>query len=228
MNEIWTPAAEQAAYLQLTQGLNALEINVDESKLQQLMSYLALLLKWNRAYNLTALKTAEQMVSLHLLDSLSIAPYLESPQPIKLLDVGTGAGLPGLVLAILFPHWQIVLLDSNGKKMRFLFQVKSSLNLDNVTLVNQRVELYDDSPFELISSRAFASIDHMVSSCKHLLAKNGRFVAMKGQFPQQELDEAMAACEQLHLEQSYKISLPKEDVQRHLLMLKMHDYQGVV
>lgn len=222
MQATFNTPEEQQAFIQLTDGISQLGLSVNDEQLTKLMSYLQHLLKWNQAYNLTALKTAQQMVSLHLLDSLAIIPYLSKTNAASLLDVGTGAGLPGVVLAIMFPHWRIALLDSNGKKMRFLFQVKSSLKLDNVELVNERVESYHAQAFELISSRAFASITNMVSGCQHLLTESGYFVAMKGQYPEQELNEAIEQNPSLELEQNYKIELPNEDAQRHLLMLKIN------
>lgn len=221
METILSEVEKQNALVQLKDGIKHLNLDVSDFQIQQLIHYLELLLKWNKAYNLTALKRVEQMVSLHLLDSLSIVPYLADKKNISLIDVGTGAGLPGIVLAIMFPDWQVTLLDSNGKKMRFLFQVKSSLKLNNVELENKRVESYDSKQFDLVSSRAFASIGNMVSVCQHLLSQTGCFIAMKGQYPQQELDEALKQHSGLMLEDTHKIELPNEQAQRHLLMLNL-------
>ena len=155
---------------------------------QQIMQYLDLLQRWNQVFNLTAIRDVYDMVSLHILDSLSIAPYLLGP---RILDVGTGAGLPGIPLAITHPSKTFVLLDSNNKKTRFLTQVQLELGLKNITVVQARCEDYlpPDGGYDSIVSRAFSSIAVMLASTQHLLAKDGLFIAMKGIYPEQELRE---------------------------------------
>lgn len=224
MSALLSLTQQQHAQTLLRQGAQDLGIGMNSAQLQQLLTYLQQLLKWNKAYNLTAIKDYQQMVSLHLLDSLAIVPYVQKLTPKQrpsLLDVGTGAGLPGVVLAIMLPHWHITLLDSNGKKMRFLFHIKSLLQLP-IALVNERAEAYHAQQYDFISTRAFAALDKIVASCTHLLHDDGCFIAMKGQYPQAELDAAMAQQAALKLEQSIKLQVPNESVERHLLVLKLN------
>ncbi len=213
----------QQAKTLLLQGANTIGIEINEQQQQHLLNYLQQLLKWNKAYNLTAIKDYQQMIRLHLLDSLAIVPHIQqlnSTHNPRLLDVGTGAGLPGVIFAIMLPHWHISLLDSNGKKMRFLFHIKTSLQLP-LTLVNERVESYHTQPFDFISSRAFAALDKMVANCSHLLLPQGYFIAMKGQYPQTELDTATTKEKRLKLIQSKKINVPNESAERHFLALQL-------
>ncbi|WP_298627369.1 16S rRNA (guanine(527)-N(7))-methyltransferase RsmG [uncultured Legionella sp.] len=151
-----------------------------------LMHYLLLLKKWNAAYNLTAVRDLESMINKHLLDSLAIIPWLKGNH---ILDVGTGPGLPGIPLAIAQPEKQFVLLDSNGKKIRFLNEVKRQLNLKNLEIVQFRVENYHPAQgFDTVTSRAFSSLDQMIHWTQHLIAKDGIWLAMKGRYPDTELD----------------------------------------
>jgi len=166
----------------LKNGLSELGLTIDSIKLEQ---YLELLHKWNHAYNLTAIRDLESMVSKHILDSLAILPFVNGE---SLLDVGTGAGLPGIPLAIAAPNLKIVLLDSNGKKIRFLQEVKRQLKLDNVEIIQSRVESYHpDILFDILTSRAFSSIDQMLNLTRHLIAPDGMWVLMKGLRPDDEL-----------------------------------------
>lgn len=199
----------------LMRGAAQLDIKLSDQQADLLMGYLELLHKWNRAYNLTAIRDPSAMVDLHLLDSLAVQPHLGSATHI--LDVGTGPGLPGMVLAALNPQCHFTLLDSNGKKTRFMFQARTSLGLENVTIVNDRVEAYHpDVPFDMIASRAFASLSDMVTWCRHLLAPGGCYLAMKGQYPQQEL-EALPA--DVALASAAIVEVPGVEGQRHLLRL---------
>lgn len=196
----------------LRSGISKLPIEVSAIQYEQLVAYLDLMIKWNKAYNLTAVRDPLQMVTRHLLDSLSILTFL--PQG-RILDVGTGGGLPGVVLAIMCPGREIHLLDSNGKKTRFLFQVKTALGLDTMVIHHERVERFrDDRGFDVIVSRAFASLQDMVSGCRHLLGAQGSFLAMKGQFPRDEL----AALDGLvELKASHELHVPGLNEQRNLL-----------
>lgn len=168
----------------LRAGLKTLNQD-DHSSINQYLQYILLLHKWNRAYNLTAIRDVNLMVSLHLLDSLAILPWVNGS---RVLDVGTGAGLPGVPLAIANPSWHVVLLDSNGKKIRFLNEVKRALSLDNIEPIQTRVENYR-SPhlFDTITSRAFSSVDAFLKQTRHLKAPNGICLAMKGRYPENEL-----------------------------------------
>jgi len=169
---------------ELARGIDELGLVLNPETQQKLLSYLLLLQKWNKVYNLTAIRNAEQMISHHLLDSLAVLPHL---WPGRWLDVGCGAGLPGLVLAIARPDWKFTLLDSNSKKTSFVQQAIIELNLHNVVVNCARVEdMRTDEKFDGIISRAFAETADFVTLTRHLLAKEGRWAAMKGT-PEQEL-----------------------------------------
>ena len=201
---------------ELVHGSSVLGIALDEQNQNLLLEYVELLAKWNRAYNLTAVRAPARMISRHLLDSLAIAQHLPGQ---RLLDVGTGAGLPGIPLAILFPEREFHLLDSNGKKTRFLFQVKTALGLDNITIHRQRVETFSPNAlFDVVLSRAFASLQDMASACRHLLAGGGYFLAMKGSFPEGELKAVAALC---RVQSVSSIVVPGLDEQRHLITLTL-------
>ncbi|CAM2744516.1 16S rRNA (guanine(527)-N(7))-methyltransferase RsmG [Legionella worsleiensis] len=166
----------------LDSGLQQCHLNSVGDSLWQ---YLLLLKKWNTAYNLTAVRKPEEMISKHLLDSLAVIPWLKGT---RILDVGTGAGLPGVPLAIAQPDKQFVLLDSNGKKIRFLNEVKRQLDLENLEIVQSRVENYHPARgFDTVTSRAFSSLDQMIYWTQHLIADNGIWLAMKGRYPDTEL-----------------------------------------
>lgn len=169
---------------QLADGLAAQGTALDETQQATLVAYLALLFKWNRAYNLTAVRDPAQMVSRQLLDSLAILPYVQGP---RVLDVGTGAGLPGIPLAIARPDLQFTLLDSNGKKIRFVRQAILELGLGNVSAEQQRVEQYrPPAPFDTITSRAFAELKEFVALTGQLLAPGGQWLAMKAALAEDE------------------------------------------
>jgi 16S rRNA (guanine527-N7)-methyltransferase len=173
------------AQKKLSEGLQALGLPSEPAKVARLLEFLVLLAKWNRAYNLTAIDDPLEMVSRHLLDSLSIAPHLCGQ---RILDVGSGAGLPGIPLAIWFPEREFHLLDSNGKKIRFLFQAKVALALTNVTVHQARAEALDDAQgFDCVTSRAFASLADMIRVSGHLLAPGGCLLAMKGSPDEEEV-----------------------------------------
>ncbi len=197
-------------------GCDALQLAVDARQQERLLEYIALLSRWNQTYNLTAVRDEAQMVSRHLLDSLAIAPFLTGQ---RLLDVGTGAGLPGVPLALLFPEREFHLLDSNGKKTRFLFQVKTALSLDNIIVHQARVESFRGvEPFETVLSRAFASLQDMVHGCRHLLAPGGRILAMKGAYPTQELAAMGQASADIVV---HPLVVPDLGEQRHLVEIAL-------
>ncbi|GLR64843.1 16S rRNA (guanine(527)-N(7))-methyltransferase RsmG [Marinospirillum insulare] len=198
----------------LRSGLKEMQIDASELQLSQLLSYLQLLIKWNKAYNLTAVRDPIEMIYRHLLDSLSILPYVQAGE---LTDVGSGAGLPGIPLAIMKPDLQVLSLDSNGKKTRFQFQVKATLNLTNFDVQQVRAEaLQLSTRSKQLVSRAFASLKDFVNLTKPLAAKDARWLAMKGLYPEDELAELPEGyiCEQEHL-----LQVPREEGQRHLLVL---------
>ena len=197
---------------ELVYGLEKLGLITTDCQRDSLLEYLNLLIKWNKIYNLTAVRDPVQMVTRHLLDSLSIAPWCMGQ---RLIDVGTGAGLPGIPLAILYPAKDVHLLDSNSKKTRFLVQVKSALGLNNISVHHARVESFIPTErYDVVLSRAFASLVDMVGSCEHLLSESGQFLAMKGTLP--ELDLASLAN---YVADVHELTVPSLDEQRHLIIL---------
>ncbi|MCF2858438.1 16S rRNA (guanine(527)-N(7))-methyltransferase RsmG [Pseudoalteromonas sp. SMS1] len=202
----------------LLEQLNALlsktDITLTENQKQQLVDYVGLLDKWNKAYNLTSVRDPKEMMVKHILDSLVVAPHLKGKHYI---DVGTGPGLPGIVLAIALPDTEFVLLDSLGKRVRFLTQVKHALGLKNVTPVQSRVEEYQPSvKLDGVLSRAFASLQDMVQWCTHLIDTSGRFLALKGMYPQDELN---SLPDGISLEQNITLQVPNLEGERHLIIL---------
>ncbi|UEQ04261.1 16S rRNA (guanine(527)-N(7))-methyltransferase RsmG [Halomonas profundus] len=197
----------------LDQGLTQLGIAVDEHQRQQLLGLLALLHKWNRAYNLTAVRNVDDMVSRHVLDSAAVLPYVQGP---RLLDVGAGPGLPGIVLAILAPQLDVTLLDSNGKKVRFQRQAVMELGLENVTPVQARVEQFEAAAFDQVISRAFASLVDFVTLTRQLPSADGQWLAMKGPGADDELRDLPAG---IRLYQRHLLEVPFEAAQRQLLIL---------
>lgn len=169
----------------LAEGITEMSLDVDASKQEKLLAYMALLQKWNKIYNLTAIRDAEEMVRLHLLDSLSVLPYVQGK---NLLDVGSGGGLPGIVLAVVKPELQVTTIDTVQKKAIFMRQVKGELALHNLNVVYGRVEDYQpEEKFEMIISRAFSELALFIKLTRHLIAPHGRWLAMKGQILQDEM-----------------------------------------
>lgn len=200
--------------LRLERGAAELGVVLSAEQVTLLLDYLAEFARWNRAYNLSAVRDIDKMLGRHLLDSLAVAPHIHGQ---RLIDVGTGGGLPGIVLAICFPQKHFTLLDSNGKKTRFLFHVKTQLGLDNVQVENTRVEnLRPAELFDGVISRAFASLADMTLWCDHLINQTGRFYAMKGVFPADEL-ASIGHSHQVH--EQVSLCVPGEEGERHLLIL---------
>ena len=191
------------------------QLKLTNTQIEQLIQYVELLVKWNKAYNLTSVRDPQEMLVKHILDSLVVGEKLQGEY---FIDVGTGPGLPGIPLAILYPHKKFVLLDSLGKRITFLRQVVFQLKLKNVTPVQARVENYQADPvFDGVLSRAFASITDMVTWCNHLIDENGHFYALKGQYPQNEI---LLLPENIEVCQSYKLNVPQLTGERHLIELK--------
>ncbi|AHL77586.1 16S rRNA methyltransferase [Stutzerimonas stutzeri] len=209
---------EYARYAgELKQGACVLDIHLSEIQQAQLLAYLALLNKWNKAYNLTAVRDPAEMVSRHLLDSLSVAPYV-AHHGSRWLDVGSGGGMPGIPLAILFPERTFTLLDSNGKKTRFLTQVKLELKLANLEVVHSRVEQFrPEHPYTGITSRAFSSLSDFADWTRHLGNLDTHWLAMKGVQPD---DELQALPADFQLERCLVLKVPGCQGQRHLLILR--------
>lgn len=189
-------------------------LNVSDEQQQQLLGFVAMLNKWNKAYNLTSVRDPEQMLIRHIMDSLVVSPHLKGQ---RFIDVGTGPGLPGIPLAILNPDKEFVLLDSLGKRIRFQKQVHIELKLKNIQSVESRVEAFQDPQgFDGVLSRAFASVADMLSWCQHLPAQNGVFYALKGQLNPEELT---GIPEGYSIRESIELKVPQLDEQRHLLII---------
>ncbi|GIU52986.1 MULTISPECIES: 16S rRNA (guanine(527)-N(7))-methyltransferase RsmG [Shewanella] len=199
---------------QLKTYLAETNISATETQQQQLVGFVTMLNKWNKAYNLTSVRDPEQMLIRHVMDSLVVSPYLKGQ---RFIDVGTGPGLPGIPLAILNPDKEFVLLDSLGKRIRFQKQVQFELKINNITSVESRVEAYEpEQKFDGVISRAFASIEDMLTWCHHLPADNGQFYALKGQLSETELTSIPT---EFDVVETITLTVPKLDEQRHLLKL---------
>ena len=196
-------------------GLKKLGLDLPEAVRDGLVAYVQMLDKWNKAYNLTAIRDPREMVTRHLLDSLAVVPHFHA---LRIIDVGTGGGLPGIPLALVFPDREFVLLDSNSKKTRFLVQARSELGLQNVTVVHSRVEDYQsEQPFDAVITRAFASVADILTGSRHLLKAGGEFLAMKGVMP---ADELASLPPGFHLQEVIALKVPGlEREQRHLLRI---------
>ena len=202
----------------LQQGLQALQLDFSPGIQTQILNYLELLAQWNRVYNLTAVREVMDMVPKHVLDSLAILPYIYGT---RILDVGTGAGLPGLLLAITRPDWQCVLLDRSAKKIRFVRQAVIELNLENVETVCTRIETFQSpNKFTSIISRAYKKLNAFYTQTARLCATEGGLFAMKGTYPTAELAEL--AHLPIHL-QSLLLQVPQLSAQRHLIIMRPLD-----
>jgi 16S rRNA (guanine527-N7)-methyltransferase len=205
------PAIASALTADIERGCAALGVSADPALADRLASFIVLLAKWNRVYNLTAVRDPRAMVARHVLDSLAVLPYLSRG---RLLDAGTGAGLPGVPIAMARPELSVTLLDSRAKKLRFVRQAVVELGLNNVEVVNERMEQYRPEPaFDMVISRAVASLGDLYHSTSHLVRPGGRFLFMKGACPQGELD-AFDAAVQPHVT---LLKVPGLDVARHLV-----------
>ena len=197
----------------LKQGLVALGENPAKHPLQLYKAYMYELLRWNKAYNLTGIRDVEQMITHHLLDSLSVLPYLKGP---RCLDVGTGAGLPGMILALARPDLQWVLLDSKSKKVRFLQHIVDTLKTANVEIVRSRVEDFrPDKTFSTIITRALTSLTDFYQMTEHLRDKEGQLLAMKGKYPDNELSQLGDVDSAIH-----ELVVPGLGSERFLIVIK--------
>ena len=207
----WTPHWRE----QLRSGLAAMALVLDHAQQEKLLDYLRLLRKWNRAFNLTAVRTPGEMVPRHLLDSLSILGLVEGP---SVLDVGSGPGLPGIPLAVARPDLAFTLLDGNGKKTRFLRQAKMELALRNVDVVRARVESFQPpGRFHTVTSRAFSSLLQFSALCSRLVADEGCLLAMKGGVANQEISALHSRCSAVEV---VALRVPETTGQRHAVIMR--------
>lgn len=197
---------------QLEAGLTELNLSLTDDQVNRLIQYLTLLEKWNKVYNLTAIRDPKEMLIKHLLDSLAVVPHIAGQ---RIIDVGTGGGLPGIPLAICFPDKTVDLLDSNSKKTRFLIQAKAELGLVNTQVIHDRVENYQpELGYDAVISRAFASMQDMLHWTDHLLAENGVWWAMKAQ---QEFEDLTTLPGQVVIEETIQLKIPGLDAERMLI-----------
>lgn len=194
----------------LTNLIDQTDLLISDQQIDLLINYVEMLHKWNKAYNLTAVRDPNEMLVKHIMDSLVVSPYLEGK---TFIDVGTGPGLPGIPLAIINPEKQFDLVDSLGKRIRFLKQVQFELKLQNIQPIQSRIEEYNQKQFDGVISRAFASLQDMLIWCKHLPNQQGSFYALKGS----DLD---AIPEGFVLKQNIKLSVPELDAERRLMIIE--------
>ncbi|MFT4816600.1 MAG: 16S rRNA (guanine527-N7)-methyltransferase [Pseudohongiellaceae bacterium] len=197
---------------ELQRGISSLSLNCNEEMLSSLLAYIDLLKKWNSAYNLLGGNESDSLVSRHILDSLSINPYLEGS---LIADIGAGAGLPGIPLAILNPDKNFVLIDSNGKKTRFMFQAKIQLGLDNISIENCRIEHYQSiQQIDMVMCRAFSTLADALTMLQPIFSYECKLLAMKGLYPE---DEIARLPDGFELSKSIKLDVPGSESQRHLI-----------
>lgn len=199
----------------LSSGSEKLSLVLTPDQADKLVGFVERMDKWNNAYNLTSVRDPAQMMVKHILDPIAVVPYIQGK---NLIDVGTGPGLPGIPLAIMLPESSFTLLDSLGKRVRFMKQCTYELGLSNVTPVHCRVEEhYPEQPYDIVLSRAFASLKDMLHWCEHLVDSTGIFVALKGQFPQSEIDEV---SDHYQIDSVQALSVPELIGERHLVNIR--------
>jgi 16S rRNA (guanine527-N7)-methyltransferase len=214
---------QQAMAPLLADGVGELGLELNDAQQRKLLDYVALLAKWNNVYNLTAIRDPRQMLIQHILDSLSIVPHLAPRGPSSVLDVGSGGGLPGVVLAIVLPDWTITTNDIVHKKTAFQAQAKAELGLSNLSVVTGRVETLRPgaevpAKFDVIVSRAFAELADFVTLARHLVAEQGAIWAMKGVRPDGEIERLPAGA---HVQQIIRLNVPSLDAERHLIEVRV-------
>lgn len=199
----------------LQEGLQTMGLTLTTAQQLLLLEYVVLLKKWNSTYNLTALRDESTMISHHVLDSLTLLPYIRDAK--TLMDVGSGGGMPGIPTAICRPDLHITLLDANTKKTSFLQQAVIELGLHNVSVASGRVEAMHDKKVDVVTSRAFAELADFISLTKHLLNDNGYWAAMKGVYPYEELEHVP---NHIVVERVDKLTVPMLDAERHMVVMR--------
>ena len=208
------PQVEISIEQRIMAGLDALDISYGDEAITKLVEYLALLQEWNKTHNLTSVDDLDEMLSVHIFDSASIRPYIKGP---TLLDVGSGAGLPGMIIAILSPAMDVTSVETRNKKAQFQMFVANKLQLKNFTVENVRIEEFQAvEKFANITARAFSSIENLVEESKHAIATNGRWLAMKGAVPE---DEIKAIKKLNYKYDTYALKVPELDAQRNLVVV---------
>ncbi len=203
----------------LQSGIDALALSLTPGQQEKLLAYVALLNKWNKVYNLTAVREPERMIGLHILDSLSLLPHLEGTR--SMLDVGSGGGLPGICVAIAVPALNVVMLDSLQKKTTFVRQAIGELEIANAKVVCERVESYQPpSQFEIVTSRAFADLADFVKGAAHLVAPGGQMLAMKGAYPHDEISRLAALATPYRVVEVVALRVPQVEGKRHLVVME--------
>ncbi|HCA26304.1 MAG TPA: 16S rRNA (guanine(527)-N(7))-methyltransferase RsmG [Betaproteobacteria bacterium] len=205
---------------ELSQGIAALNIAVDAEARLRLLQYLSLLHKWNKVYNLTAIREPRKMLTHHLLDSLAVVPYLSGD---AIADIGSGAGLPGIPLALARPDWSMTLVESNHKKAAFLTQACIELKLTNAQVIVEHVEAFNpQKKFSMVISRAFSALAEFVELAGHLCAADGRLIAMKGVYPYDELESLPA---NIVVDRVISLKIPGLEAERHLVIMGRNEWQ---
>lgn len=207
---------------QLQDGISRMSLDISAAQQEKLLAYVELLKKWNKVYNLTALRNDAQMISLHLLDSLTLLPYITQAE--TMLDVGSGGGQPGIPTAICRPDLQIALLDANTKKTSFLQQAVIELGLGNVRVISGRVEAVENFQTDVITSRAFAELADFVNWTAHLLKDGGCWAAMKGMFPAEEIERLP---DFVSVEKVEPLLVPDLEAERHIVIMRKKQADAV-
>ena len=198
----------------ITSGIDGLNLDASQIQINQTLDYLSLLQKWNQSFNLVSSRNKLEIVERHILDSLSVNEYIGGE---CILDMGSGAGLPGIPLAIFNPEKKFILLDSNGKKTRFLQQVKIALHLQSIEIENSRVENYQTKhQIDMVVCRAFSSLAEIAKKAQHLLSRDCKILAMKGKFPEDEISEL---SEEVKVSNIVELKVPGINSERHLIEL---------
>ena len=209
----------------LEKGIKEARLDISAQTQEKLLDYLTLMQKWNKVHNLTAVREADEMVTLHLLDSLVVLPFIDAD---NLLDVGSGAGLPGIPLAICLPDLKVTVIDSNNKKVSFMRQAKAELGIENLEVLGGRVEdISAERRFQIIISRAFSDLSLFISLTHHLLNEQGKWLAMKGVYPEAELTD-LAEKTGVTASKVEVLNVPGLDAQRHLAFLPYHSNSNLL